>query len=85
MIVRSDCGTENASLAACHMLLRHSHTDLFSKDKSYRYGSSTTNTVSCPFFCYTMSYNYKQCVYQEDRELVGTATKICVRLLDEHI
>ena len=49
MIVRSDCGTENASLAACHMLLRHYHSDSFSKEKSYRYGSSTTNTV-----CFTI-------------------------------
>lgn len=49
MIIRSDCGTENASLAACHMLLRHNHTDEFSKEKSYRYGSSTTNTVSLYF------------------------------------
>lgn len=46
VLVRSDCGTENASLAACHMLLRHGHDDPFCKDKSYRYGSSTTNTVS---------------------------------------
>ena len=44
-IVRSDYGTENSSLAACHMMLRHDHTDEFSGEKSYRYGSSTTNNV----------------------------------------
>lgn len=41
-ITRSDCGTENSSLAACHMMLRHGHGDEF-REKSYRYGSSTTN------------------------------------------
>ena len=45
-IVRSDRGTENSSLATCHMLLRHSHSDEFKVEKSFRYGSSTTNTVS---------------------------------------
>ena len=44
-IVRSDCGTENCSLAACHMALRHEHDDEFSGARSFRYGSSTTNTV----------------------------------------
>ena len=43
--IRSDCGTENCSLAACHMTLRHQHTDEHSQEKSYRYESSTTNTV----------------------------------------
>ena len=28
-IVRSDCGTENTSLAACQMALRHYHQDDF--------------------------------------------------------
>lgn len=45
-IVRSDCGTENSCLATCHMLLRHNHDDEFKCEKSFRYGSSTTNTVS---------------------------------------
>lgn len=45
VIVRTDCGTENSALAACHMTLRHSHDDIFSGEKSFRYGSSTTNTV----------------------------------------
>ena len=44
-IMRSDCGTENSSLAACHMALRHQHDDEFSGLRSFRYGSSTTNTV----------------------------------------
>ena len=45
-LIRSDCGTENCSLASCHMMLRHHHGDEFCREKSYRYGSSTTNTVS---------------------------------------
>ena len=44
MIVRSDCGTENTSLAASHMALRHDHSDEYKGEKSFRYGSSTTNT-----------------------------------------
>ncbi|XP_065890570.1 uncharacterized protein [Dysidea avara] len=43
-IVRSDHGTENTTLAACHMALRHSHDDKYSGDKSFRFGPSTTNT-----------------------------------------
>ena len=44
-IIRSDCGTENTSLAAVQMALRHEHNDAFSGEKSFRFGSSTTNTV----------------------------------------
>lgn len=44
-LLRSDCGTENSTLAACHMLLRHNHGDEQSGRRSFRYGSSTTNTV----------------------------------------
>lgn len=44
-IIRSDCGTENCALAACHMALRHEHGDEFCGARSFRYGSSTTNTV----------------------------------------
>ena len=44
-IVRSDRGTENCVLAACHMALRHSHNDTFAGDRAYRYGKSTSNTV----------------------------------------
>jgi hypothetical protein len=45
MLLRSDCGSENSVLAACHMLLRHNHGDEFAGNRSFRYGSSTTNTV----------------------------------------
>ena len=45
-IIRSDCGTENSSLSACQMLFRHDHDDEFKGEKSFRYGSSTTNTVN---------------------------------------
>ena len=44
-IVRSDCGTENTALATSHMALRHQHDDEFRGEKSFRFGSSTTNTV----------------------------------------
>ena len=45
-IVTSDCGTENTVLAACQIALRHEHDDEFRGEKSFRFGSSTTNTVS---------------------------------------
>ena len=44
-IVRADHGTENTTLAAAHMALRHQHHDDLSGSKSFRFGSSTTNTV----------------------------------------
>ena len=43
-IIRSGCGSENASLAACHMLLWHGHTDSFSKEKSYSLHHISTST-----------------------------------------
>ncbi len=52
-LIRSDCGTENTSLAACHMSLRHNHIDAFSGERSYRFGKSTSNTVE-----YNNLYNY---------------------------
>lgn len=44
-LLRSDKGTENSILAACHMAMGH-HQDDLRGDKSFRYGASTTNTVS---------------------------------------
>lgn len=44
-IIRCDCGTENTEVAACHMSMRHNHTDQFKGENSVRYGASTTNTV----------------------------------------
>lgn len=55
-MIRSDCGTENCSLATSHMM-RHNN-DEFSGEKSYRYGSSTTNTVSI-----LLIYILKICIY----------------------
>ena len=43
--MRSDHGTENTTLAACHMALHHEHNDEFSGEKSFRFGASKTNTV----------------------------------------
>ena len=45
-LIRIDYGTENCSLAACHMMLRHHHHGVFKGERSYQYGSSTTNTVT---------------------------------------
>ena len=44
-LIRCDCGTENTEVAACHMSMRHNHTDQFKGEKSVRFGASTTNTV----------------------------------------
>ena len=49
-IVRGDCGTENTTLAATHMALRHNHHDELSASKSFRFGSSTTNTVQVTIY-----------------------------------
>ena len=40
-----DLGTENSSLAVIQPILRHSHQDDLSGDKSHRYGKSTANQV----------------------------------------
>ena len=67
VLVRSDCGTENSTLATCQMLLRHNHGDEFHGEKSFRYGSSTTNTVCIyvstqypllPFIAQVIALNY---------------------------
>ena len=90
-IVRSDHGTENTLLAATHMSLRHGHVD-FKGEKSYRFGSSTTNTVSLdkssrevliiiPVFLWyillSLLFNFS-----ENRKLVGTIKKFNDRLVD---
>ena len=58
-IVRADCGTENTTLAATNMALSHEHSDDFSGSKSFRFGSSTTNTVGVALLCiyYNISIN----------------------------
>ena len=67
-MVRSDCGTENTEVASCHMTLRHGHSDVFAGCNSYRFGRSTTNTVSvCTvyyIFCKT-STHVEICVSRE--------------------
>ena len=88
-IVRSDHGTENTLLAATHMSLRHGHVDDFKGKKSYRFGSSTTNTVSLnkgsrevliiiPVFLWYILLS----LLSENRKLVGTITKFSDRLVD---
>ena len=44
-MLRTDAGTENSLLARIQPMLRHEHTDSFSKDKSHIYGRSTSNQV----------------------------------------
>ena len=36
-LLRCDKGTENSTLAACHMVLRHTHDDRLSGEKRFRY------------------------------------------------
>ena len=45
-LVRSDCGTENVSIATCQMAARHEHDDQFAGGNSFIFGSSIRNTVS---------------------------------------
>lgn len=42
-IVRSDCGTENVTLAAMQCSLRALHTDEFAAEKAHRFGTSPAN------------------------------------------
>ena len=56
-VLQSDCGSENSILAACHMLLRRNHNDELSGEHSYRYGSSTTNTVRSEYLAMVV-YSY---------------------------
>ena len=44
--MRADRGTETTLVGTCQMSMRHHCTDNFSGENSFRYGSSTTNTVS---------------------------------------
>ena len=43
MRLRTDCGTENGTMAAVHCTLRSSHTDDYAGAASHLYGSSTAN------------------------------------------
>eukprot|EP00731_Ephydatia_muelleri_P002690 Em0001g2690a len=42
--IRADCGSENVSIAACQMLLRHQHHDCYAGSNSFVFGSSIRNT-----------------------------------------
>ena len=75
-ILRCDKGTENSILAACHMTMRHTHTDSVSGEKSFRYGPSTSNTVNVSFLCTTCM------LLAAHRKLLGPVKKILVRLVD---
>ena len=57
-ILRCDKGTKNSTLAACHMALRHAHSDALSGEKSFRYGPSTSNTVSFWLQCVYSYYKH---------------------------
>ncbi|CAL8372929.1 unnamed protein product [Arctogadus glacialis] len=43
MRLRTDCGTENGTMAAIQCTLRHHHNDYYSGASSHMYGSSTSN------------------------------------------
>ncbi|XP_076602297.1 uncharacterized protein LOC143330033 [Chaetodon auriga] len=43
MRLRTDCGTENGTMAAIQCTLRHHHNDYYSGASSHMYGSSTNN------------------------------------------
>lgn len=43
MRLRTDCGTENGTMAAIQCTLRHDHTDYYCRERSHMYGSSSTN------------------------------------------
>ena len=45
-ILRSDYGTENATLATIHVTFRLQHSDSLAGEKSFMYGSSKSNIVS---------------------------------------
>ena len=49
MILRTDMGTENSSIAPIQPIFRHMHADVFSGSNSHRYGRSTTNQI-CKLF-----------------------------------
>ena len=44
--MRADRGTENVLVAAVQMAFRDEHGDNFAGNKAFRYGRSTSNTVS---------------------------------------
>ena len=46
-IVRADHGTENALVAEMQIAFRFNHTDSLAGQKSFIYGPSTANIVSC--------------------------------------
>ena len=51
--MRSDYGTENCYLVATQIALHTDHTHTYPGTKPYRYGKSTTDTVSefeCKYF-----------------------------------
>jgi len=80
--VRSDCGTENTALAASHMALRHQHHDEFRGEKSFRFGSSTTNTVSqyVRHVCILLNwgiYTCQLCVQIPDKKCCWYSTACC--------
>ena len=47
MVVRGDCGTENCRTAKIQIAFRMHHDDDRSGEKSFLYGPSTANVVSC--------------------------------------
>ena len=60
--MRTDCGTENYTLAMIQPMLCHDHNDDFAGEKSHIYGRSTSNQVAIGLIrCSYVSNEYLLC------------------------
>lgn len=57
-LLRTDCGTENGTMAAIHCSLRSVHTDDLAGASSHMYGSSTTNQRTESWWSYFRKQRY---------------------------
>ena len=55
-IVRSDYGTENASLSGIQIAFRYHHRDSLRATKSFMYGPSKSNIVSISYACIAVKF-----------------------------
>lgn len=83
-IVRSDHGTENTTLAACHMALRHEHNDEFNGERSFRFGASTTNTVelNLKFMCANSKCSYWEHSFTYSHGYIWRQINTCTGCID---
>ncbi len=76
-IVRSDYGTENASLSAIQIAFRYSHHDYFRATKSFMYGPSTSNIVSCMQACHIIIIIFNMLMHAYKVMLIVSIYLIC--------